>query len=317
MQTASGIPSSCLIAVLLVIRSSSGPSLAFHYPPNPKLEPPTTIIPTTTDYPSSSSSSSGSSSEDEEPATATRPALTDAASDSESRRSRRRRRDDATLTPGGGKKRTDTDGLPWEKVLGFETDALAGMLAPKDSAGRGKFEMSVDDMVFLGQPVHVRPDGTWRKRKKRRREPVEEEADEETKGEGEEGAYFGAEDELAGGYMEDEDDVDPLENSILDLNAVQDDADDEGEEGKCGRRGKEESSMGMFHVVFVLNPPELEYHFRVQEMFNCVAKRFARALKYEQAKDGYVWREAEKISRIKEQSREKGTSTPSLNITHP
>ncbi|PWW76049.1 hypothetical protein C7212DRAFT_295720 [Tuber magnatum] len=71
--------------------------------------------------------------------------------------------------------------------------------------------------------------------------------------------------------------------------------------------------MTMFHVVFVLNPPELEYHSRTQEMFDYVVKRFARALKYEQAKDGYVWREAEKIVRLKDKANHEGTSFADLS----
>ena len=62
----------------------------------------------------------------------------------------------------------------------------------------------------------------------------------------------------------------------------------------------------MFHVVFVMNPPMLEYHSRVNDMYEGVVKRFARALKYEQANDNYMWREVETILDMRERAVHEG-----------
>ena len=62
--------------------------------------------------------------------------------------------------------------------------------------------------------------------------------------------------------------------------------------------------MSMFHVVFVMNPPTLEYHIRVQEMYDNVVKKFSKALKYEQTHSGWVEREAKKILTMKTQAKE-------------
>ena len=66
------------------------------------------------------------------------------------------------------------------------------------------------------------------------------------------------------------------------------------------KRAKEEQlskdNLKMFHVVFVLDPPPLEYHLRTKEMYDHVIKKFSRALRWEQARSNYVSKEASAIS---------------------
>jgi hypothetical protein len=294
-------PNSCLLAVLLVVRSSSGPTLTFHYPPRPRLNSPLSrSTRSTTPTTSSSSSSSGEDDDADENShtTATVPAASD--TESRSRGYLSRRGDD------GEKEKTKKKHGGYDTVLGFKSDFLAGLLAPKVAAAKGRFEMSVDDVVFLGSPVHVRPDGSWRKRKKRRRKSElegEEDGDEDVGGSivaNGEGSVEPEERDASSPAVE----VDSEANGTT---VVEDgDADDERDEDCDTSMKDREGTMNMFHVVFVLNPPELEYHFRTAEMFDYVVKRFSRALKYEQANDGYVWREAEKISRLKERAAQEG-----------
>ncbi|KAA8909174.1 nitrogen permease regulator of amino acid transport activity 3-domain-containing protein [Sphaerosporella brunnea] len=260
-------PNSCLLAILLITRSSVGPTLTFHYPPRPRLDSPQSLA-SRRGLADNSSSSSSSSSGDED----------DVVSESSKKKAEVK----------AGSAGVDT-------ILGFRAEFLAGMLAPKQ---QGRFEMSVDDVVFLGQPVHVRPDGTWRQ-------------------------------EAEVGESEEASDATPFEPSEQETAAAaktrgvkpghseqqqqqEGDADADDERDDDGDTVKGSGTMNMFHVVFVLNPPELEYHFRTAEMFDYVVKRFSRALKYEQARDGYVWRETEKISRLKEQAAQKDTSVGDL-----
>jgi hypothetical protein len=310
-------PNSCLIGILLVTRSSVGPTLTFHYPPRPRLDSQLSRATRSPVEPNSSSSSSSSGDEDD--------AEENSHSNGVSDTSKREKRGEEVK-----KKQEGAD-----TVLGFRQDFLAGMLAPK---AQGRFEMSVDDVVFLGAPVHVRPDGSWRKRKKRRRksfvegeeeaEAAEAQAEAETEAEAEAEveaevrteaevrAEAEAAEEEAVGDKESEEPSHvptPMEEHHPEEreggNDEQNDGDDERDDD--GDTAKDSGTMNMFHVVFVLNPPELEYHFRTSEMFDYVVKRFSRALKYEQARDGYVWRETEKISRLKEQAAQKGSFSSS------
>ncbi|KAI5855746.1 nitrogen permease regulator of amino acid transport activity 3-domain-containing protein [Tricharina praecox] len=301
-------PNSCLIGILLITRSSVGPTLTFHYPLRPRLE---SSALTRSNSPTTSSSSESSGEDDDAdegsrttttapPGGATGGGAGYAASDTESRSryhsGRSRHGGDDEEKSGKVKKKHGE----YNHVLGFESDFLAGLLAPRMAAAKGRFEMSVDDVVFLGAPVHVRPDGLWRKRKKRRRKSEPDNGEEEEEEEGE------AKENVADWNVAAEGD-EQGENGETGLNHHHDgDADDERDDDGDTLKGS--GTMNMFHVVFVLNPPELEYHFRVKEMFEYVVKRFSRALKYEQAKDGYVWREAEKISRMKDQAAQKDTS---------
>lgn len=289
-------PNPCLLAILLIVcSSSSGANLVFHYPPKPKPTPANAAprhhlqFPTNTVSGSSSqsslslSNSSDDDSDDRQSRTTARGARTATEGSDSGSKSRSRLRPDEEEEK--GKKTDDKD--EDVRVLGFNEEFLAGLLAPKERMCKTKFELSVDDMVFLGYPLHVRPDGTWRRQRKRRnREKV------------------GRMDSV-GGEQEEE------ESGVID-GGHEDDADDEKDEEDEGDEDGSQSggagNMIMFHVVFVLNPPELEYHSRTQEMFDYVVKRFSRALKYEQAKDGYVWRESEKIVRIKEKAGHGGIS---------
>lgn len=282
-------PNAYLLAILLIVRSASGVTFTFHYPPKPSTDstPPSPFHtlarpPSSASSSTSNSSASSAASDDDRQSRTTLPdhvagaagtivrtatERSDSGSRTRSYKGRRRGR----KAEEEEKEDVVVGDPPWETVLGFKTEFLAGLLAPKASMCKTKFEMTVDDVVFLGFPLHVRPDGTWRKKKKRRRGSAGEAEEGEGEGEGEAEAGEGAE------------------------------ADDEADE-----LGSAQGGMTMFHVVFVLNPPELEYHFRTQEIFDYVVKRFARALKYEQAKDGYVWREAGKINRLREKAVQEG-----------
>jgi nitrogen permease regulator 3-like protein len=64
--------------------------------------------------------------------------------------------------------------------------------------------------------------------------------------------------------------------------------------------------MTMFNVVFVLNPPALEYQLRVKDMYDNVTRKYAKTLKYEEARFQYVWKESKRIINIKQRAKENG-----------
>ncbi|ANB11187.1 Npr3p [Sugiyamaella lignohabitans] len=59
----------------------------------------------------------------------------------------------------------DAEDLDITKVVGFDTDFLGELLCPQRAMCNMRFEMCVDDTVFLGLPIHVQADGQWRKKK--------------------------------------------------------------------------------------------------------------------------------------------------------
>lgn len=64
--------------------------------------------------------------------------------------------------------------------------------------------------------------------------------------------------------------------------------------------------MRMFHVSFVVNPPVREFPERISQMYQCIASRFARMLRYEQAKSNYVWNEILLILEAREKTLQEG-----------
>ncbi|KAG0170594.1 Nitrogen permease regulator 3 [Apophysomyces sp. BC1034] len=67
------------------------------------------------------------------------------------------------------------------------------------------------------------------------------------------------------------------------------------------------SHMTLFHVVFVMSPPDLELNQQVDAIYTHVAVRYAAALRYEQLRCGYVQEEIEKVLALKEDAFNKGT----------
>ncbi|KAM6504449.1 Nitrogen Permease regulator of amino acid transport activity 3 domain containing protein [Amanita muscaria] len=50
----------------------------------------------------------------------------------------------------------------YDSILGYSSEYLANLLCPHPSTCHQKFELIVDDLVFLGHPVCADDDGTWR-----------------------------------------------------------------------------------------------------------------------------------------------------------
>ena len=80
--------------------------------------------------------------------------------------------------------------------------------------------------------------------------------------------------------------------------------------------GDDKDSMTMFNVVFVVDPPLLEYSIRTREVYDNIIKKFAKALKWEQARTDYVWREAQAMSHIKERAKERSKYEWCLGLTY-
>ncbi|KAF8344246.1 nitrogen permease regulator of amino acid transport activity 3-domain-containing protein [Cantharellus anzutake] len=49
----------------------------------------------------------------------------------------------------------------YEDLIGYQASFLAELLSPKPALCHQKFELSVDDIAFVGHPVHAKEDGGW------------------------------------------------------------------------------------------------------------------------------------------------------------
>jgi hypothetical protein len=214
------------------------------------------------------------------------------------------------------------DTCEWEKLLGYPVEGLEMMLSPPSSMHKKRFEVMLDDLVFLGYPIFVRDDGTWKKKKNKRRAATH---DGKSSQEGHDAEDEDANDSGSDNENDDDDDEEgdtgndmfspplspltprrPPQNGgfpqSFGSEATMSEAASEN-----GSANSNQDEMTMFHVVFVMNPPALEYHIRLQEMYDNVVKKFAKALRYEQARSNAIYQDAKKMQSIKAQAKENKT----------
>jgi hypothetical protein len=297
-------PNPSLIAILLVIKTRNGPRFVFHYPELPSEEPArlarwpgaygaTAVI---EEHLTDESDYSGSSDDDFNeygPSADTGPAF-------ERNRQRKfpRGPDDDEGDSSEPSSHTQEKGAAWEKVLGYSTDGLESLLTPGRSFNKRKFEITLGDIVYVSHPVHIREEGTWmKKRERRKKSTVKSESDDFvnlSKSEVTPKVEVDKIKELNGGVQSN--------LARLDLGDTTSASEDDDEVKSTSTDN--ENAMTMFNVVFVLNPPRLEYHLRVKEMYDYVIKKFTKALKYEQARSNYVWRETDLILGMREKAKE-------------
>ncbi|KAK9591319.1 Nitrogen permease regulator 3 [Aspergillus fumigatus] len=210
---------------------------------------------------------------------------------------------------------------PWESLLGLPADVWEKLLSPSPAWHKRRFEVGINDLAFIGWPVFVREDGTWRKqrRKKKKKRRADWEGGELGHNENAEDAPDD-EDGDAGGNASGGGGLMAASTETLSPKQVtlSEAKRGSGSSGKAARSlvdcldGDDKDSMTMFNVVFVLDPPLLEYSMRTKEVYDNIIKKFAKALKWEQARTDYVWREAQHISHLKEKAKERRTSLNTL-----
>jgi hypothetical protein len=206
---------------------------------------------------------------------------------------------------------------PWESLLGLPADVWEKLLSPSPAWHKRRFEVGINDLAFIGWPVFVREDGTWRKqrRKKKKKRRAEWEGGELGHNENAEDAPDD-EDGDAGGNASGGGGLMAASTETLSPKqmALSEGKRASGSSSKAARSsvdcldGDDKDSMTMFNVVFVLDPPLLEYSMRTREVYDNIIKKFAKALKWEQARTDYVWREAQHISHLKEKAKERSKS---------
>ncbi|KAI9891816.1 MAG: Nitrogen permease regulator 3 [Vezdaea aestivalis] len=296
-------PNPSLIAVLLVVGTRNGPRFVFHYPEVPAEEPsrltrwPGAYGATVeVEDPTTDDSDDGASSDDDLDVIVS----TDVKSGLERLRIKKYPRgpeDDESESsePAVG---TKEKGAAWENVLGYSTSGLESLLTPGKHFHKKKFELALGNLVFLSYPVHIREDGLWMKKRERRKKSTGKSESEDLEAmsrsdhsgrfpkAGEQGTKGKGDKEVTESSSENDD--------------IRSESTDDG------------NSMVMFNVVFVLNPPALEYHLRIGEMYDHVVKNFTKALKYEQARSEYVWKQSDLMLNLREKAKEHKTPRSAL-----
>ncbi|AMD22305.1 HGL035Wp [Eremothecium sinecaudum] len=199
------------------------------------------------------------------------------------------------------------------KILNFNAEFVAEICSPPKEMCNTRFEFTVDELCFLGLPIHVDDKGRWR-RKKRKRNPnntrsrrsesagvhhtigsdvktspiAKQEQDEMADGEASDHTPCGsakANDEEPGG---------PTNNQLDEIEDLQ-------------------KAANMFHVCFIMNPQLIEYNERVDDMYHYIVTRLSLILRYIQDKTGYVIKECAKILRTKDRVLKRSKTLKSLH----
>ncbi|ORY78140.1 nitrogen permease regulator of amino acid transport activity 3-domain-containing protein [Protomyces lactucae-debilis] len=229
--------SSGLIAIVLAIKSSRGHQIVFHYPPEPLQDSDNGV-----------SADSRSMSAD-----SYLPTISERDTHEESATQRKK---------------------PWDTILSHPSSLLADIFTPHKSDN--KFELWMDDLVFLGSPAHIRPDGSWIKRKQMAEKP-------DTRG---------------------EDVSSPVSVTGSSANLLS----PHPTTSSTTSPSTSPSPMTVFHLVFALETPKTDaYHKQVKQMYESIVTQLTFALTYEQARSEYVWKQCELILDIKEKSIANGT----------
>ena len=303
-------PNPCLVAILLIVKFYHEPQIIFNYPPRPGEDnshyKDYLAADLTDDDDSTSSSDDDSTKSSDEP------------SNSEAQKVELNKNDnspDVEVDETGSASPEKHDGVyparrpRWDDIFGFPSTMLAKLLCPASTNHKKRFEMGIDEKVFLGWPVYKREGRGWqRKRKSRKSKSTDNRSEvKRSLGQGESMTTSGRTSvltsETSGQASETEDEPGKQEDkSAGDSNPASKDTstrphgprkDTDGSKDSVETKPKDE--MDMFNVIFVVDPPPLEYHLRVDEMYSNVVKKFSRALKWEQSRSNYVAKEASNI----------------------
>ena len=332
-------PNPCLVAIILLVKTTSEPRIIFHYPPKPG-EDNSLFRDMFKENGAHDDSSSSSSNDESQDSSAEIPKPVEQKEDNDTGKSTPEVDEVGSVSP---EKNDGLKGikakLQWNDLFGYQSNILAKILLPPVSGHKKRFEVGLSDLVFLGRPIFARPDGTWRRPKKLRRSSSKSNitaekvkdiqgqklgakkiSDHTNKDGGKCGPETGAESQSD--LSRDEE---PLKKEV----AVEDSEPAEQTLGtKHSRVGnsdthlphkEKQKPLAMFHVVFVLQPPALEYHLRLKEMYDNVTKELSKAMKSEQTRSGYVAKEAAVISSLTkhmDKSNSKNFQLTRLNIAH-
>lgn len=173
-----------------------------------------------------------------------------------------------------------------DRIFNLDVSFLADALAPKLPLCDGKFQLSMDDLTFVGHPVSL---------------STLQHDQEQT------------EDHDQGEASSPNSPIPPISPSSPSSSSPppaiihrNDSTTDDNESVSDTSPGSTSIHMTLFHVVFVMTPPDLELNAQVETIYKNVILRYSSALRYEQLRCGYVQEEIEKVLGLKEEAFNKG-----------
>ena len=296
-------PNPCLLGILLVTKYQNEPSIVFHYPPRPGDDDKTLqryLADAARDESSSSDNDSTSSMDD---STDGQILLAKGNEDPQTH--------DLEVDETGSASPEKPDGmreahkqLSWDYIFGHNPVLLAKFISPVRSGHKKRSEVALNDKVFLGRPAFARGDGEWRKRKRRLNGDDGPEASNggtsESKSTIRKTSLQITQDMSETSEFETEADDQKLQDEKLKESSKE--LSHVSKQENEYKRIRRKDDLSMFQVVFIMSPPPLQYHLRVDEMYDHVVKKLSRALTWEQARSGFVSREARKIVHITNRS---------------
>lgn len=296
-------PNPCLIAVLLVAKINWEPHIVFHYPPRPG-EDNTRF---TRYLAAQEKDREGSSSTDEDSSSSHDEELANEKL-KESKTGENTPELDVEEPGSVSPEKNDIWRAQYEKpkwydFFGLGAFGLSRLLCPPSTSHKQRFEMSIDDKAFVGQPIYAREGEHWRKKKKAEKSRPRNASTEDAKAEGQSkgaASQHAPAQETEGSATTSEHEDRSKNKPPFQDRALPTTDRDQPSEGhvpdplvqKAQPKPKKREFLNMFHVVFVLNPPPLEYQLRVKEMYDHVIKKFSKALRWEQARSNLVLQEA-------------------------
>lgn len=301
-----------LIAVLLITRSRPGPKLVFHHPPIPQ----NNNLPTSSNRGESPGDSSDSETDDDD----------EIPRDGDHRR---RGASDSTVRHLG----TGTPYIanPLENVLGYNVESLERLLSPGRWCEKKKFEICLDGVTFVGLPVYAKENGTWvsrddadAERQRRVNDPLKHPSlpkiDSVDNSEAE-SQQHSPDKELTSSVagIKITAPEPPAPHLTADYNHVPNSFDSHGI-ASLGTSMNSASTtsvavaeqMTMFHVVFALSGNANEHTVQAADLYEHVAKKLSKALKYCQKRSNYVSVESRKLLAMKQRARAEKTDPLTL-----
>jgi hypothetical protein len=187
-------------------------------------------------------------------------------------------------------RRQSAAGSPPSSLLGFEAAFLSDILSPKVALCDKQFQLTVDDITFIGHPTLLNADrpGTGHRfarmiQRKRYSDMLDRDNHHHNQHNPQHDSNYAAGEEST------------WDDAGLDTFNAQ----------------PVNQQLTMFNLVFAVRPSSKnkKFHEKVDLLYRNVIARLTAALKYEQLKRGYIKRETEMILSIKEES-EASLGTP-------
>jgi hypothetical protein len=293
-----------LIAVLLITRSRPGPKLVFHHPPIPRYNSRTTNY----DHGVHSSDESHSDSDGY-------------GSGPESKKRRRGASDSTVRHPEPG---TMDVPNPLEKVLGYDVGSLERLLSPGRWCEKKKFEICLDGVTFVGLPVFAKEDGSWAARDEPSMAKTpsivptlrKDDSIENLEAESQQHSPIKDLSSTVAGITITAPDTPARQNLSSSYKHAPDSFDSHGlaslgtsMNSASTTSGVVAEQMTMFHVVFALSGKS---GLRTADLYEHVAKKLSKALKFCQKRSNYVSTESRKLLAVKQRARAEKTPTAAL-----